>query len=262
MITKKFLLPTIASLLIVSTSGCIKSADAENSSLTSSAGSSATSRKHLLPVDLGTSSNYTILSKSGIASVYRSFIAGNVGASPASSAAIILACAEVSGTIYSVDGGSELQCLVPNAEGLSGAVTDMQTAYADAAGRLNPDYINLGNGDIGGRTLAPGLYKWTSSVVVPTNVKISGGANDVWIFQIDGNLSFNELTRITLGGAAKAKNIFWQTSGAVTLGTTSHFEGIILSHTAINMQTGASINGRLLAQTAVTLQMNTVVKPN
>jgi hypothetical protein len=67
--------------------------------------------------------------------------------------------------------------------------------------------------------------------------------------------------RITLAGGAQAKNIFWQTSGAVTLGTTSHFEGIVLSQTGINLQTGATINGRLLAQTAVTLQMSTVTNP-
>ena len=67
--------------------------------------------------------------------------------------------------------------------------------------------------------------------------------------------------RITLAGGAQAKNIFWQSAGSVTLGTTSHFEGNILGQTAINMQTGASINGRLLAQTAATLQMNTIVKP-
>ena len=67
--------------------------------------------------------------------------------------------------------------------------------------------------------------------------------------------------RITLAGGAQAKNIFWQASDAVTLGTTSHFEGTILCQTGINMQTGASINGRMLAQTAVTLQMNTVVIP-
>lgn len=67
--------------------------------------------------------------------------------------------------------------------------------------------------------------------------------------------------RITLAGGAQAKNIFWQTSGSVTLGTTSHFEGNILSQTAINLQTGATINGRLLAQTAVTLQKSTVVIP-
>ena len=67
--------------------------------------------------------------------------------------------------------------------------------------------------------------------------------------------------RITLSGGAQAKNIFWQVAGAATLGTYSHFEGNILGQTGINMQTGASINGRLLAQTAVTLQKNTVVKP-
>ena len=66
---------------------------------------------------------------------------------------------------------------------------------------------------------------------------------------------------VKLTGGAQAKNIFWQVSGAVTLGTTSHFEGIILGKTDINLQTGASINGRMLAQTAVTLQMNTVVQP-
>jgi hypothetical protein len=64
-----------------------------------------------------------------------------------------------------------------------------------------------------------------------------------------------------LTGGAQAKNIFWQVAGAVTFGTTSHFEGNILGQTGINLQTGASINGRMLAQTAVTLQMNTVTKP-
>lgn len=65
---------------------------------------------------------------------------------------------------------------------------------------------------------------------------------------------------IKLTGGALAKNIFWQVGGAVTIGTTAHVEGNILSQTMIAMKTGASINGRLLAQTAVTLQMNTVTK--
>jgi hypothetical protein len=137
----------------------------------------------------------------------------------------------------------------------------MQTAYTDAAGRSNPKFMNLGAGNIGGKTLTPGLYKFTTSVVIPTNITISGSATDVWIFQVAGTLKMSSAVRITLASGALAKNIFWQTSGAVTLGTTSHFEGIILSQTAINLQTGASINGRLLAQTAVTLQMNSVTKP-
>ncbi len=137
----------------------------------------------------------------------------------------------------------------------------MQTAYTDAAGRVNPNFVNLGAGDIGGKTLTPGLYKWTSSLVIPTDITIAGSDTDVWIFQVSGTLIMSSAVRITLSGGAQAKNIFWQTAGAVTLGTTSHFEGNILGQTAINMKTGATINGRLLAQTAVTLQMNTVTNP-
>ncbi|HEY5391267.1 MAG TPA: ice-binding family protein [Hanamia sp.] len=144
---------------------------------------------------------------------------------------------------------------------LTTAVSNMQTAYTDAAGRSNPNFLNLGAGNIGGKTLTPGLYKWTSALIIPTNVTISGGPNDIWIFQVAGTLNMSSAVKITLSGGAQAKNIFWQASGAVTLGTTSHFEGIILGKTGINLQTGASINGRTLAQTAVTLQMNTVTQP-
>ena len=137
----------------------------------------------------------------------------------------------------------------------------MQTAYTDAAGRVNPKFFNLGAGNIGGKTLTPGLYKWTSSVTIPSNISISGSSTDVWIFQVAGTLTMSSAVKITLNGGALARNIFWQTAGAVTLGTTSHFEGVILCQTGINMKTGASINGRLLAQTAVTLQKNTVTRP-
>jgi len=137
----------------------------------------------------------------------------------------------------------------------------MQTAYVDAAGRTNPNFVNFGAGNIGGKTLTPGLYKWTTNVIIPTDVTITGSATDVWIFQIAGQLKMSSAKKIILAGGAQAKNIFWQTAGATTIGTTSHFEGTILGMTGINFQTGATINGRLLAQTAVTLQMNTVVIP-
>jgi hypothetical protein len=94
-----------------------------------------------------------------------------------------------------------------------------------------------------------------------SDVQIAGAPNDVWIFQIAGDLSMSSATNITLSGGAQAKNIFWQVAGLVDLGTTAHTEGIILSSTLINLGTGASINGRLLAQTVVTLAMNTVVAP-
>ncbi len=215
----------------------------------------------LAAVNLGVAGNFAILSKTGITDVYKSAILGDIGTSPITGAALLVSCAEVTGTIYTVDAAGPLPSSVTSATMLTTAVGDMQAAYTDAAGRINPDFLDLGAGSIGGLTLSPGLYKWTSSVVIPTDVTISGGPNDVWIFQVAGTLIMSSAVNITLAGGAQAKNIFWQTSGAVTFGTTSHFEGNILSQTGINLQTGASINGSMLAQTAVTLQMNTVNKP-
>jgi hypothetical protein len=209
-------------------------------------------------VNLGIAGNFVILSKTGITDVYKSTITGDIGASPISGAAILVKCTEVAGSIYSVDAAGPLPCRITNASRLTTAVSNMQTAYTDAAGRSNPNFLNLGAGNIGGKTLTSGLYKWTTALVIPTNITISGGPNDIFIFQVAGTLKMSSAVKITLIGGAQAKNIFWQASGAVTLGTTSHFEGNILGQTAINLQTGASINGRMLAQTAVTLQMNSV----
>ena len=137
----------------------------------------------------------------------------------------------------------------------------METAYTDAAGRTLPNYIDLGAGNIGGLTLTPGLYKWGTGVTIPTDVTLSGGANDVWIFQIAQTLTVGNGVHINLVGGAQAKNIFWQVAGQTTLGTTSVLNGNILDQTAIVLNTGATLNGRALAQTAVTLNANSVIKP-
>lgn len=149
----------------------------------------------------------------------------------------------------------------PTSSNLTTAITNMGTAYTDAAGRPTPDFLDLGTGEIGGQILTPGLYKWTTGVAISTDVTISGGPNDVWIFQIPGNLTQTNAKSVNLIGGAKAKNIFWQVAGMVDIGTSAHFEGIILSQTAIHLRAGASMNGRALAQTAVTLDTSTVTKP-
>lgn len=213
-------------------------------------------------VNLKTSTDYVILAKSAITNSSISAITGDLGLSPAATSYItglsitnatgFATSAQVSGKIYAADMPD------PTAINLTTAVEDMITAYNDAAGRTLPDFIELGTGNIGGKTLEAGLYKWTNSVTVPTNVTISGGENDIWIFQIAGNLTSSSAVNIILEGGAQAKNIFWQVSGAVTLGSTSHFEGIILSKTSIELKAGASLNGKALAQTAVILDSNVV----
>jgi hypothetical protein len=257
---KQLLFPAIAILLVALLGGCQKNVD----SIIASGKSPDDKRPVFLyphPVNLGVAGKFVILSQSGITDVPSSAITGNIGSSPITGAAILVTCAEVTGTIYTVDAAGPLPCRVISPTMLTTAVGDMQTAYTDAAGRSNPNFLNLGAGEIGGLTLTRGLYTWTSAVTIPTNITISGGPDDVWIFQVAGTLNVSSAVNITLSGGAQANNIFWQASGAVTLGTTSHFEGNILSQTGINLQTGASINGRLLAQTAVTLQMNAVTMP-
>jgi len=213
-------------------------------------------------VSLGAAKPFAILTKSGITDVFPSAIKGDVGTSPITGAAIHVRCAEmVTGIIYSVNAAGPLPCRVTDSTLLTTAVGDMEGAYANAAGRTLPNFTNLGAGEIGGLTLVPGLYKWTTDVSISTTVTLSGGPDDVWIFQIAGTLIQASATRVILEGGALAKNVFWQTSGAVAIGTTAHFEGTILARTKIALNTSASANGRLLAHTAVTLEKNTVTKP-
>jgi ATP-dependent exoDNAse (exonuclease V) alpha subunit len=167
----------------------------------------------------------------------------------------------VTGTIYTVDAAGPA-CRVVAPVLLTAAVSEMETAYTDATGRILPDFTELGAGNIGGMTLTPGLYKWSSGVTIPTDVTLSGSSTDVWIFQIAGTLDIASAKQVILSGGAQSKNIFWQVAGATTLGTYSIFNGNILAKTNIAIQTGATLNGRALAQTAVTLDQNTVTLPS
>ena len=218
------------------------------------------------PVVLGGAGNYVILAKSAISTVPTSAITGNVALSPAAASFItgftLIADAsnvfststQVTGQVYAAD------YAVPTPENLTTAVNNMLTAYTDAAGRA-PDYTELGTGNIGGMTLPPATYKWSTGVLIPTDVTLNGGPNDVWIFQIAQDVTQASAAKVILTGGALPKNVFWQTFGIMDIGTTAHMEGVVLSQTAITLRTGATANSRLLAQTAVTLDANAVTQP-
>jgi hypothetical protein len=213
------------------------------------------------PVGLGLAGNYVILAKTGISTSSGTAVTGDLGISPGAASLItgfgLIADSSndfwtsslVTGKVFAADnagaGGTPIK--------LTTATTNMTTAFTDAAGRA-PDYTELGAGAIGGMS---------TGVSIPTEVFLAGGPNDVWIFQIAGDITMASAQKVTLIGGALAKNIFWQVGGptGVAIGTTAHFEGIILAAKAITLNTGASVNGRLLAQTAVTLKSNTVVQP-
>ena len=218
-------------------------------------------------VSLGSAGNFAILAKSGISTTGTTSITGDIGTSPIGASAItgfglimdagntFSTSARVTGKVYAAD------YTAPSPTTMTTAISDMQTAYTDAAGRTLPTTTELGAGNIGGMTLTPGLYKWSTGVTIPSNLTLSGGANDIWIFQIAQDLNISSATQVILMGGAQSSNIFWQVAGQAILGTTSFFNGNILSQTAVILRTGATLNGRALAQTAVTLDANTVTKP-
>ena len=216
-------------------------------------------------VNLGLAANFAVLAKTAISTVPGSPITGNIGISPAAASFITGFSLTAPPTTYSSSSQITGQVFAadydpPTPTNMTTAVSNMETAYTDAAGRV-PDYNELGAGNISGMTLPPATYKWGTGLLMTTDVAFSGGPHDVWILQVAGNITMATNVRIILSGGALAKNIFWQTAGNVTVGTYSHFEGNILSQTSITLNTGTSMNGRLLAQSAVALDQNVIVKP-
>jgi hypothetical protein len=216
-------------------------------------------------VDLRSSSGYVILAKSGVSATGTTSIVGHVGVSPAGGTSVtgfslvmdatneFATSALVSGRIYAADFAA------PSPTTMTGAVSDLQTAYDDAAGRSGPTETELGAGAIGAMTLRPGLYKWSSGVTVATDVVLSGGPNDVWIFQVGETFLVGPGAKVVLSGGAQARNVFYQVAGQTTLGVGSEVHGNILCDSAIVLNTGATLTGRALSTTAVTLDANEVV---
>jgi hypothetical protein len=219
-------------------------------------------------VNLGTAGNFVALAKTGISTTGTTAIVGDIGVSPAAASFItgfgliadstntFATSSLVTGKVYAANYAT------PTPANMTTAISNMETAFTDAAGRSNPDFTELYAGDITGKTLVPGLYKWGTGVLVSSGgVTLSGGPNAVWIFQIAQDLTVSNSAIVTLSGGAQAKNVFWQVSGKTTLGPGANFSGNLLSQTLISVGTGATVTGRLLAQTAVTLDAARITAP-
>lgn len=216
-------------------------------------------------VNLGRAGDFVVLAKTAITNVPSSDITGDVGLSPSARSDLAgfsetlvgtyATSPQVTGRIYAADMTS------PTPSEMTTAVSNMEAAYTDAATRVNPAELDLGAGTLSGLTLAPGLYKWGSTVTITTDITLAGGPGGIWIFQISGDLVVASAVQIILSGGARADRIFWQVAGEAVLGTTSRFKGIILCQTAITLETGATLDGRALAQSQVAMDQATVTRP-
>jgi len=214
------------------------------------------------PVPLLTAGGFEMLAKSGISTVPASAITGNIGISPIAAtgftgfaqvldgSGVFATSPQVVGEMFAADYAP------PTPANLTQAVLDMQAAYTNAASRV-PNVTGLNGGLIGGLTLPPGVYRWSTGVTIASLLTLAGGPTSHYIFQVAGNLTLANAQSIALSGGQLPQNVFWQVAGLVHVGTTAHMVGIILSQTQINMLTGSTLRGRLYAQTAITLDTTT-----
>jgi hypothetical protein len=198
---------------------------------------------------LGTTSTFVVLAGSTVTNTGLTAVTGDLGVSPGA-AVTGFPPGTVSGATHAGD--------APAAT----AEADLTTAYNDAAGRTT-GAITV-SGDLTGLTLAPGLYKSTSSLAVSGALTLSalGNSNAVWIIQMASTLTTGPGSQVILSGGAKASNVYWQVGTSATLGTNSVFKGTIMADQSITLGTGARLDGRALARIgAVTLDTNAIAAP-
>jgi hypothetical protein len=203
------------------------------------------------PVSLGSAATFGVLAGTTVTAIPTTTVNGDLGVSPGNMVS--------GGPIVTPPFALHLADTNANQ-----AQFDLTKAYNEAAGR-SVAAISL-IGELGGLTLAPGLYASTSGMMISSgDLTLDGGGdtNAVWIFQMASTLVTATGRQLILSGGAQAQNIFWQVGSSATLGVNSVFAGTIMAYTAIAMDTGATLNGRALAQHgAVTLASNTITVPN
>ena len=203
------------------------------------------------PATLGSAGAFAVLGGSTVTNTgVTTTIVGDVGVSPGTAIVGIPAGQPTGGSIHAGD---------PTA---AAAQTALTTAYNDLAGRACG--TNLTSEDLGGMTLAPGVYCFNSSAGLTGTLTLDGqgDANAVFVIQVGSTLTTASDAAVNLIGSAQAENVYWQIGTSATLGTNTAFKGNIVAMTSITLNTGASLSGRALARNgAVTLDTSALTLP-
>ena len=203
-------------------------------------------------VPLGTAANFAVLAGSTVTNAGASVIRGDVGVSPGSAVTGFGPGTVVPPSVIYRGGPIALQ-----------AKNDLTTAYNNVAGRSLSEAVFA---DLGGRTLAPGVYSSASSLALNGDLTLDakGDPNAEFVFQAGSTLLVGTTTvsHVRLINGAQASNVYWQVGSSATIGVGSAFAGNILALTSITMKTSATLDGRALAQNgAVTLDTTTITTP-
>jgi hypothetical protein len=196
---------------------------------------------------LGSAQSFAVLGGSAVTNTGSSIVTGDLGVSPGSAVTGFPPGLVVSGTIHSADATA------------SSAQNSVVTAFNSLGSQACTQ--DLTGQDLGGKTLTPGVYCFSSSAQLTGTLTLNaqGNASAVFIFKTGSTLTTASGSSVAVTNGGAACNVFWQIGSSATIGTTTSFAGNILALTSITATTGASLNGRTLARNgAVTLDSNTV----
>jgi hypothetical protein len=196
---------------------------------------------------LGSAANFAVLAGSAVTSTGATAILGNVGVSPGTSITGLPAGQPTGGALHAGDAVAGL------------AQSDLTIAYNALAGKICG--TNLTGQDLGGQTLAPGVYCFNASAPLTGTLTLDGQGNGgaVFVFQIGSTLITAANAALSLIGGAQGANVYFQVGSSATLGAGTALGGNIVALASITMNTGATLTGRALARNgAVTMIANTV----
>src|SRR6202171_6500159 len=209
---------------------------------------------------LGTVASFAVLGASTVTNTGASILSGtaanpgNLGVSPGSA---------ITGFPPGTLTGPGASIHVSDALAIQ-AQTDLLTAYNNLSGR--PTTVNLTGQNLGGLTLVPGVYNFSSSAQLTgvLNLNGLGNPNSIFVFNIGSTLTTASASAVSLINGAQGGNVFWKVGSSATLGTATSFAGDILAQASITLTTGATITcGAAWAETgAVTLDTNTITLCN